>query len=109
MSAETFSMSEHNAMVAGETSEAAFLEQVRRVASDYGWLPYHTHNSKRSEPGFPDLVLVRADRLVFAELKRVKGRISPDQGKWIWALRRAGREVYVWRPVDWDTIHEALR
>lgn len=96
-------------MVAAATSEFSFLAQVRAVAGDYQWLIYHTHNSKRSEAGFPDLVLVRGERVIFAELKTMKGKVTPDQNKWLAALRRAEREVYVWRPDEWDAIHEVLR
>jgi hypothetical protein len=33
-----------------------------------GWRVYHTWDSRKSEPDFPDLVLVR-DRVMFAELQ----------------------------------------
>ena len=62
--------------------------------------------------GFPDLVLVRGKRLIFAEVKAERGRGSPEQDAWFTALRSAGRGegqyVYIWRPSNWDEIVEVL-
>ena len=50
---------------------------------------------------FPDLVLVREDRVLFRELKTMKGRTTPDQKKWLELLNAAGHDAAVWRPVQW--------
>lgn len=50
-------------------SEAAFQQKVEQLAGHCGWRIYHTHDSRRSAAGFPDLVMVRDVRLIFAELK----------------------------------------
>lgn len=93
---------EHRASVADAMSEDALLAQVRRLALDLGWLVYHTHDSRRSEAGFPDLVLVNAKqgRTLFRELKRMRGRVSPDQRIWIDALQLVGQDAAIWRPDD---------
>jgi hypothetical protein len=57
--------------------------------------------------GFPDLVMVRGERIIFAELKSDTGKISVDQEAWLEALGQAG-EAYVWRPRDWDSVVENL-
>lgn len=56
------------------------------------------------DKGFPDLVLVKPPRIIFAELKAPNGRISPEQAQWHDALRACGLNVYVWKPADMDDI-----
>jgi hypothetical protein len=58
--------------------------------------------------GYPDLTLWRDDRLIFAELKRENGRLSPAQEAVLADLRKTNAEVYVWRPSDWADIAQAL-
>lgn len=58
-------------------------------------------------PGFPDLVLVR-ERVVVAELKARRGKVSDQQQAWLEAFGRAGVEVYVWRPADLDEVQAVL-
>jgi hypothetical protein len=91
-----------------ETLQDAVLELSQRL----GWLAYHTHNSRRSQPGFPDLVLVhgRSRRLLFVELKSTTGRLSPTQRTWLDALAAAGVSTHVWRPGDLlaNTIRDEL-
>jgi hypothetical protein len=77
---------------------------VRQLADTFGWLSYHTHNSRHSAAGFPDWVLVRGPETIFAELKGSRGRLSPEQRIWLDALDAAGHEVYVWRPKDVDFV-----
>ena len=90
--------------------EASLLDNVRRTARLYGWRTYHTHDSRRSEPGFPDIVMVRGSRLVFAELKTARGRVTPDQRAWLDALHGVGApEVHLWRPDDWPQVLDVLR
>jgi hypothetical protein len=66
-------------------------------------------NHFRGPKGIPDLLIV-GERVIWAELKTQKGRPTPDQTEWLERLRRAGAEVYVWRPVDWlnGSIPEVL-
>jgi VRR-NUC domain-containing protein len=102
VTAKLMSVAEHRRIVARDMSEDALLAQVRRAALTLGWIVYHTHDSRRSEPGFPDLVLVspRQGRILWRELKTARGRVSVEQQKWLDALRAAGQDVGVWRPVD---------
>lgn len=86
-------------------TEKKFMAQVIEVASWYSWISYHTHDSRRSEPGFPDLVLVRPPSVLFVELKTDTGRTTPTQKTWIKALEQCpGVEVYLWRPRDFEAI-----
>jgi hypothetical protein len=79
-------------------SEASLLDAVRQLARLYGWRLSHPWFSIRSEPGYPDLTLVRGTRLLFIELKRADGELSDAQAAWIADLERTCAEVYVWRP-----------
>ncbi len=98
-------------------TEAELDGHVKQLAALFGWLRYHTYRSKHSPAGFPDLVLVRPPRVIFAELKRdlgVKGGAAgvgptPDQERWLEALGRCpGVERYLWRPADIDTVAAIL-
>lgn len=95
---------------------------VVELASYLGWLTYHTFDSRRSAAGFPDLVMVRAPRIVFAELKSSVGRLSSDQVAWNVELEAVAKAlcggepirsigVEIWRPADWASgaVEAALR
>ena len=88
--------------------EREWQAQVVGWAKTLGWRVYHTHNSRRSEPGWPDLALVR-DRLVMAELKTDTGRVSREQQEWLALLAAAGVETYLWRPSDQKQVLSVLR
>lgn len=90
-------------------TEKTFMAQVIRLARLFGWRHYHTHDSRRSAAGFPDLVLVRGPRLIFAELKTDTGKLSLDQQAWLLTLGGAGATARVWRPRDWSAIEAELR
>lgn len=90
-----------------QQTEKEFQQAVIDYAHRMGWSVYHTYDSRRSAPGFPDLVLCRG-RVVFAELKRAGGRLSVTQRAWLDDLRRADQEVYVWYPDDWPDIESVL-
>lgn len=90
-------------------SEKAFQSQVLELARLSGWLCYHTFDSRRSAPGFPDLVLVRPPVILFAELKSSGGALRPEQRGWLEALEACpGVAVRLWRPGDWPEVEETL-
>lgn len=89
-------------------SEKSFMATVTAFAKLYGWKVFHVYNSQRSEPGFPDLVMVRLDRVVFAELKTDTGKVTTSQQEWLDLLKRTPTEVYLWRPRDWPQIERVL-
>ena len=93
--------------------EADFLAYVTELATLCGWLVYHTYDSRRSQAGFPDLVLARAAQLIFAELKTAKGKVTDAQIAWLdtlgaLAATQSDVEVYLWRPKDWAGIEKIL-
>jgi len=89
-------------------TEKAFQAQVMQLAKICGWWCYHTFDSRRSQPGFPDLVLIRAPKIVFAELKSEKGKVSQDQELVLAQLELSGMDVRIWRPSDWPEVERTL-
>ncbi len=90
-------------------TEKAFMQQVIDLAHLHHWKVYHPFDSRRSCPGFPDLVLCHPTRgFLMAELKTERGRLSPAQMEWMMALANAGIECHMWRPGDFDAIVQRL-
>lgn len=90
-------------------TERRFQAQIIAYATLMNWRYYHTHNSKNSPKGFPDLVLIRRPRVVWAEIKAQRTRVTDDQHAWLEELRASGQEVFVWRPSDWRQVETILR
>ena len=82
--------------------ESELQSKVKKLARTLQWRIYHNPDSIRCEAGFPDLVLVRHGRLIFAELKRQKGELSSDQELWLKDLSCSGVEIWIWKPSDWN-------
>ena len=93
------------------TSEKQFEGQVKDLAKIFHWLYYHTWRSIHSPAGFPDCVLVRGNRIIFAELKSEKGKVSTSQQEWLDALKETSVEVFLWYSSDetLEKIAEILR
>jgi hypothetical protein len=103
-------------------TEEDFQATVIDLARYLGWIVGFTHDSRKSEPGEPDLRMVRPPRVIFAELKTVKGKLTkgrynksgrwlPGQDQWQDALISCpGVEYYLWRPDGLDgEIERILR
>ncbi len=87
--------------------ELDFQAQVVDLAELRGWDV--TQNSILSPKGCPDLFMQRRERLVAAELKSEKGRLTAEQRVWLSYLTASrGVDVYVWRPSNWNQVEEAL-
>ena len=93
------------------TEEADFQRHLIKLAKSNGWLAYHAFDSRRSEPGWPDIALAKAGRnLILAELKSRRGRLSTPQRAWLETLGQStGLEVHLWRPDDWAEIVDLLK
>ena len=72
------------------------IAHFRPAWTEKGWRTAGSYDAQ----GWPDLCLVR-ERIVFAEVKLERGRLSAEQDAWLDALRDAGAEVYIWRTSDW--------
>lgn len=83
--------------------EVPFMRQIMREAERFGWLVSHTHDSRLSEPGLPDILMVRGSRLLAIECKKrgPKGVVTAAQQQWLDALSQVpGIEAMVLRPGD---------
>lgn len=117
-------------------SEAEFQASVVKTARDLGWgvslaawkrdnaeleaygqpaaalegLVFHPRFSVGSEPGWPDLVLVRRRdrRVLFRELKSDHGVVHPRQAAVLDLLTACGLDAAVWRPADMERIGKEL-
>lgn len=91
-------------------TEAELQANVESLIKSMSLLGYHTYDSRRSQPGFPDLVIVGRNGVLYRELKTATGKLSPLQRHWLDTLWEAGQDVHVWRPKDWpDRITRELR
>ena len=100
-------------------SEQAFSEQVYDLAARNKWRTYHARPGQtgggkwatqmQGDVGFPDWVLVRGDRLIFAELKTDTGKVTDGQIEWLAVLNEVEQvTAQLWRPHDFDTIADLL-
>jgi hypothetical protein len=98
-------------------TEAQWLGAVGDLLDACGWSWIHHRPARRangkwrtpaqgnSAKGFPDIVAVRAPRVLWLELKTTTGRVSPEQRDWIARLCDCGQEAHVIRlPGDWETF-----
>ena len=93
----------------GLVTEKAFMATILQAAELYGWYAYHTHDSRRSTAGFPDLVLIKPPHVLFLEVKRENGRLSVAQADvlaMLWGCDQVTAGVV--RPSDWEQIVEWL-
>lgn len=84
----------------GSMTERQFQQQIEQLCLYRGLTYYHTYDSRRSQPGFPDLVIVGSKGILFREIKTETGRISKMQKHWLDILAMAGSDAAVWRPSD---------
>ncbi len=96
-------------------------ERIEEMARLKGWLVYHTHTSRFSEPGFLDLIMLKdvtqlaieckgeGERLIPGRVAHRSGRYLPGQQEWLDAF--AGVKVVksmVARPSNETEILEML-
>ena len=73
----------------------------------------HIPDSRRASgaAGWPDLVIIGAGGVIFRELKGPERFLSPWQTYVLQSLKRAGCDVGMWRPQDWESgaIQQTLK
>jgi Holliday junction resolvase len=107
-------------MTAATMSETELLQVVLETASLFRWRTLHLRPARTAAgwrtavsgdgAGFPDVLAVRGDRIIAAELKSNRGRLTDLQEAWLEALRPVA-DVFVWRPESWlsGEIQRVLR
>ena len=93
--------------------ESELQGAIIEMAQFFGWLVAHfrtsldVHGNYQTAvagdgSGFPDLVLVR-ERIIFAELKVGKNKLSAAQEAWRDAILTAGGNWVEWRELNWTS------
>lgn len=106
-------------------TERAWAQSLDRLAALFQWAKWQDRATNmprackrckapiqwpRNDPGWPDRVYVRGDRLIFVELKTDRGRLSDDQKVWLGRLSAVRRvEVYIARPRDAERMKDVFR
>lgn len=89
--------------------EKDFQAAIIKYAESCNWLVYHTHDSRRSAEGFPDLVCIKGGTMLILELKRESGVLSEDQERWLTALEKVTRvDAYTARPHNQASVEKYL-
>lgn len=78
------------------------IARIRQLAEHLSLTIYHCHDSRGSDPGFPDLVIV-GRAVLWRELKPEQGDLRFYQRLWARRLRAAGQNFSIWRPADWHS------
>ena len=123
-----FELTDARKVIANEMPEAELQSLVEPFFRLDDFLVFHVRSPRGSEPGVPDLLMVKPPRVIFMELKRQKGRLDnrvrftrgsrrvpprrlPTQEEWFNALLECpGIEAYLVRPRDWlDGTVESIR
>lgn len=104
-----------NDHLASMMPERELQQAIEDHFRERGWFVYHARTAPGSEPGLLDLVMMRPPRVIFMELKSMKGklderlrysrrgnRVLPTQKEWFDGLEECpGVETYLIRPIDW--------
>jgi len=109
----------------GSLSESDYLNMVIGLAHYYNWRVAHFRPAMTSKgwrtpvqgdaAGFPDLALVRGNRdktasLIFLEVKREKGKLTPAQRAWLSLLNDVpGITAKACYPSDWELTVDMLK
>ncbi len=108
-------MTAHITEAALRLTEKQFQSQVVALAKLLGWRVQFHWSERHSPAGWPDLTLwrppsgERPGRVLLAELKSEKGRLTEAQTRTIGELSACGLDVRVWWPADWSDIESALK
>jgi hypothetical protein len=90
-------------------SEKEYSQAIVDLARLCGWWVHRVHDARRSEPGWPDLFMIRRGVAVAAELKVHPRGLTEAQARTLTALGECGIETRVWTlPEDWEDVVATL-
>lgn len=108
----------------GRQSEASFQDTIIDLMRKLGYEVYHTHDSRHSPKGFPDIIGIKplydthgkevGGKGVVFECKVPKGKekpedmLTPEQRMWLGLFHLMGFLSYCVGPEDWEEIEEVL-
>lgn len=86
------------------TSEKELQKRITDLARKFGWMVNHTYRARLEDgtwrttttaTGWPDLLLVHPGwgRVLVLELKGPKGKVEPDQARWVSAFQQVARNA----------------
>lgn len=98
-----------------DPDEKTFQRYVIDAAHQLGWIVAHFRTVQvirggsrvwqtpvqADGAGFPDLELVGRGRILHRELKRRKGKPTPEQIRWGERINANGGDWKIWTPADW--------
>ena len=123
---DAISVEEYHAQLYAGMSENALLGHILGHCRTFGLLHHHLFEQGRGKPcpacganvpgryarrtdsGFPDLLILPPGRAVYVELKSEKGKVTNNQRRWLNSLAAVHREVYLVRPSTENLLLEVL-
>lgn len=92
-------------------TEKALQEAIVEASGYLGYRHFHAFDMRRSDSGFPDLILLRQrDGRRFAiECKTERGKPTQAQLDWLSLFAACGIPSMIVRPSDLDNVLEMLR
>lgn len=90
-------------------NERQFQAAIVDAARYAGWSVFFTWSSLHSPQGWPDLVCLKAGKILIYECKTEKGKPTPHQLECLALLQAAGIPARVVRPSDMDEVLAELQ
>lgn len=101
-------------------TESELMRGIVECARRLNFLVFHAVIARRSETGFPDLIIAGHGRVLAIECKTQRGRIRgasqtkrgrylPGQQDWIDALAGGGVDARIVRPSEYDDVLAELQ
>ncbi|MBA7569206.1 VRR-NUC domain-containing protein [Candidatus Atribacteria bacterium 1244-E10-H5-B2] len=81
-------------------SENDIKHQVKSYLNIKGWFNFHILQGLGAFRGIPDMIAVKAGRVIFLEIKKPGGKLSEHQQRFKETMGGAGGEYYVVRSLE---------